>query len=76
LELIRLTPSHELLASDCPPRADCSKIVRRRGGVLTVVGVAVTAEVSTLGVGAGEGAVDISEELLREAYAALVRAAS
>ena len=41
-----------------------------------MVGVAVTAEVSTLGVGAGEGAVDISEELLREAYAALVRAAS
>lgn len=71
-------PSYELLAADCPPGDECSKVVRRRPGVLTVVGASVTdpAEVSALGVGGGEGAVDITEELLRAAYGALVGEAS
>jgi hypothetical protein len=66
-------PSFELLASECPPDVQCPKIVRRRAGLLTVVGTAVTdpSYLAALGVHGHEAAVDISEEMLREAYAAL-----
>ena len=73
LELIPMP--YEVLALDCKGEFDCPKVVRRSPGMLTVVGMAVTepVEMSALGASSGEGAVDICEQLLRSAYAALER---
>ena len=59
-------PSDDVLASSCPPESHCPKVVRRRTGVLTVVGAAVTdsADLAVLGMDGGEGAVHIEHSEL------------
>lgn len=70
--------SYEILASDCAPDIQCAKIVRRRVvcSLRWAQRLPDPAAMAALGVGLGEGAVDISEDLLLAAYTALMREAS
>jgi len=60
-----------ILVGECPPGKDCPKVARSENGRIAVVGEWVTdpAALRTLGVGPGEAAVEISEELLAAEHA-------
>lgn len=64
---------YEVLASDCPPDLTCPKVARRAHWRLVIVGLSLTdsQSLSALGVGLGEGAVEITEALYRAAYDSL-----
>lgn len=64
---------YEVLASDCDPDPRCPKVARRTAGVVAIVGPAITdpEALAALGVGPGEGAVEITEVLYRAGYESL-----
>lgn len=65
---------YEVLASDCPPDLTCPKVARGRAhGPLVIVGPLITDPDSlfALGVGPGEGAVEITEALYRAGHESL-----
>lgn len=61
---------YEVLASDCPPDLTCPKVARAVSGRVVVVGRMITGSerLSALGVGCGEGAVEITEALYRAGH--------
>lgn len=65
--------NYEVLASDCPPDMTCPKVARRVPGRVAIVGPLITEseQLSVLGVGPGEGAVEISEVLYRAGHEGL-----
>lgn len=64
---------YQVLASICGGGPDCPKVARRAPGVVAIVGSLITdpADLAALGVGPGEGAVQITEELYCDGHAAL-----
>ena len=64
---------YEVLAQDCKPQPNCPKVARRVPGVVAIVGPALTdpETLSALGVGPGEGAVEITDALYRAGYESL-----
>jgi len=64
---------YEVLAVECKPRPDCSKVARGAAGRIAIVGEAITdpAELAALGVSPGEGAVQITEALYRAGHDSL-----
>lgn len=69
---------YKVLASDCPPGLNCPKVARGAPGMVAIVGPAVTDPVALaeLGVGPGEGAVEITEALYRAGHDSLRGAAT
>lgn len=67
-----MAAAYEVLASDCgcDPEPHCPKVARRLPGLVAIVGPAVTdpEALAALGIGPGEGAVEITEALYRTAY--------
>ena len=66
-------PDFEVLASNCDPYPQCPKVVRGTLGRVAIVGQAITdpGALAALGVGPGEGAVEITEELYRAGHESL-----
>ncbi|HEU0087421.1 MAG TPA: hypothetical protein VFQ77_07200 [Pseudonocardiaceae bacterium] len=65
---------YEVLASDdCPPDMTCPKVARSAGDRVAIVGQAITdpAALVELGVGPGEGAIEITEALYRAGHDSL-----
>lgn len=63
-------PDYEVLASECRPQPDCPKVARGAAGMVTIVGSVITEPeaLAALGVGPGEGAVQITEALYRAGH--------
>lgn len=66
-------PDYDVLASSCFPDDSCPKVAQRVPGMVAIVGDPITdpVELATLGVGPGEGAVQITEVLYRAGHAGL-----
>lgn len=66
-------PDYEVLAGECDPNPTCPKVARSASGKLAIVGVAITdpEALTALGVGPGEGAVEIDEALYRAGHEGL-----
>lgn len=66
---------YDVLVSDCPPDLTCPKVARRAHGPVVIVGPLITdsESLSALGVGPGEGAVEITEVLYRAGHDSLGR---
>ncbi len=66
-------PDYEVLASNCDPYPQCPKVVRGASGSVAIVGRVITnpEALTALGVGPGEGAVEITEELYRAGHEGL-----
>lgn len=64
---------YEVLARSCFPDDSCPKVARRVPERVAIVGDLITdpEELAALGVGVGEGAVEITEVLYRSGYAGL-----
>lgn len=56
---------YEVLAVECGGGPDCPKVARRAPGLVAIVGPVITdpEALAALGVGSGEGAVQITESL-------------
>lgn len=69
---------YKMLASDCLPDVTCPKVACRVPGMVAIVGTAVTDPdmLAELGVGPGEGAVEITEALFRAGHDSLGSAAT
>ncbi len=65
--------NYEVLATDCPNGDDCPKVAAGEPGAVAIVGVPIAdaQSLAALGVGPGELAVRISEELYRAGYLGL-----
>lgn len=66
-------PDYEVLAADCNPYPQCPKVARHTAGMVTIVGPVITdvETLAALGVGPGEGAVEITEVLYRAGHESL-----
>lgn len=66
-------PNYEVLASSCYPHDTCPKVARGVPGMVAIVGTAITdpETLAALGVGPGEGAVQITEVLYRAGHLGL-----
>lgn len=64
---------YEVLATDCDPYPACPKVARGTPGRVAIVGQAITdpEALAALGVGPGEGAVEITEALYRAGHESL-----
>lgn len=64
---------YEVLASTCDPHPQCPKVARGAPGMVAIVGQIINdpEELVVLGVGLGEGAVQITEALYRSGHESL-----
>ncbi len=64
---------YEVLASICDPEPHCPKVARSAPGIVAVVGQVISdpEALVALGVGPGEGAVEITEALYRAGHQSL-----